>query len=434
MELSQFDLEFTKSGNVFDEAQLDAILAAVPAATDLIVLSHGWNNNVAEANELYDALLANMAAVFDDVAGLGGRTFQVVRIFWPSKRFEDADLIPGGGAASVAAREDATLARLLQSLKHDPDRLGDDSEDPVRAATVAQIEALVPALGTDPAARREFVLLLRAMLDPAEAEADDASEDFFSIDPEQIFKGLRDPVLAPSAPGSGGGSSLRSGGAASLGDVTSGLAAAARRIANFATYYAMKQRAGVVGRTGLAPVLRRIRDHNRKVHIHLVGHSFGGRLVTSAAHALPPATEHVSLTLLQAAFSHNALSDDYGHGKAGAFRSLIAERRISGPIAITHTKNDKAVGIAYPLASRIARDAAAALGDRNDPYGGMGRNGAQHTPEVAQPGGGLEEVGGGYDFAPGKIYNLQADRFIADHGAVTGQQVAYALLHVVAAT
>ena len=44
---------------------------------------------------------------------------------------------------------------------------------------------------------------------------------------------------------------------------------------------------------------------------------------------------------------------------------------------MTHTKNDKAVGVAYPLASRIAGDKTAAFGDENDKFGGLGRNGAQ---------------------------------------------------------
>ena len=35
---------------------------------------------------------------------LRGRTFAAVRIFWPSKKFTDAELIPGGGAAQRAGR------------------------------------------------------------------------------------------------------------------------------------------------------------------------------------------------------------------------------------------------------------------------------------------------------------------------------------------
>ena len=34
---------------------------------------------------------------------LRNRNFAAVRVFWPSKKFTDADLIPGGGAASAAA-------------------------------------------------------------------------------------------------------------------------------------------------------------------------------------------------------------------------------------------------------------------------------------------------------------------------------------------
>ena len=89
------------------------------------------------------------------------------------------------------------------------------------------------------------------------------------------------------------------------------------------------------------------------------------------------------MTLLQAAYSHNGLSDNFDDkGTAGFFRSILSEHRVSGPIIITHTKNDTAVGVAYPLVSRIANQVAAALGDQNDPYGGMGRNGAQRTPEA----------------------------------------------------
>jgi hypothetical protein len=53
--------------------------------------------------------------------------------------------------------------------------------------------------------------------------------------------------------------------------------------------------------------------------------------------------------------------------------------------------------------------------------------GALKTPEVVQPGVELLEVGGGYQFRPGRVFNLKADRFIRSHGDVSGQQVAYAL-------
>ena len=45
----------------------------------------------------------------------------------------------------------------------------------------------------------------------------------------------------------------------------------------------MKERAGKVGRGGVNPLLREIRAAAPDLRVHLVGHSFGGRLVTAAA-------------------------------------------------------------------------------------------------------------------------------------------------------
>jgi pimeloyl-ACP methyl ester carboxylesterase len=218
------------------------------------------------------------------------------------------------------------------------------------------------------------------------------------------------------------------GGAAGVADLVSGVKAAARRIANFATYNEMKQRAGIVGATGVASLIDAIRDRQKSVKIHLVGHSFGGRLVTAASNALPRGTPLVSVSLLQAAFSHNGLATKYDGEHDGAFHALVAEQRASGPIIITHTKNDRAVGVAYPLASRISRDQASALGDKDDPYGGMGRNGAQKMgPETTD--GTLLRPGRPYAFASGKVYNLNADETIANHGDVANEPVAYAVLN-----
>ena len=73
----------------------------------------------------------------------------------------------------------------------------------------------------------------------------------------------------------------------------------------------MKERSGFVGSTGVNGVLQSIRKKNPKLKLHLIGHSFGGRLVTSAvAGKDDDETLNVdSLTLLQAGFSHYGFSD-----------------------------------------------------------------------------------------------------------------------------
>lgn len=167
-------------------------------------------------------------------------------------------------------------------MKSDPERLGGEGENAARSSGIASAQALVPRLEQDAAARREFVLHLRALLDPEAGHPDDGTEEFFTREPQEIFDGFEEAVPAPAASGGGGAAAMGAGGAAGLGHLLSGAKAAARRIADFATHYEMKQRAGTVGSVGLAPVLRQLRDRHANLRLHLVGHSFGGRLVTAA--------------------------------------------------------------------------------------------------------------------------------------------------------
>jgi hypothetical protein len=46
----------------------------------------------------------------------------------------------------------------------------------------------------------------------------------------------------------------------------------------------------------------------------------------------------------------------------------------------------------------------------------------------------LLPVGGAYAFQPRALHNLRADKFIADHSAVKGKEVAYAVLSAIART
>jgi len=199
-----------------------------------------------------------------------------------------------------------------------------------------------------------------------------------------------------------------------------------------ATYYQMKDRAGLIGESGLNPRLRELRERAPAARLHLVGHSFGGRLVTAATVGAPgaPAVEPDSVTLLQAAFSHYGFAEDYEPGKNGFFRRMLSDHMTRGPVLVTHSTRDSAVGSAYPLASRLAGFAASALGDKNDRYGGIGRNGAQKTPEAIT--GWLGRTGTTYAFKAGHIHNLNADTVILDHSDIRGEQVAYAILSAVA--
>jgi hypothetical protein len=431
-----FEVQFTKQGEAFDPRETEAVLAAVrgsPGIDDLFVVSHGWNNDVEEARALYRGLFGNVRRSLEEggAPALAGRNMAVLGVLWPSKRFADDDLTPGGGASLGGGIEDRAVQRQLDELK--------GTFDLPDAAALEEAKQLVPALGQSPQAQRRFVDLIRSVLPRPEDTADDASDAFFDLPGDEVLQLLEAPILPGGGGPSGGGGAagigmtgasgpVPIGGAAGIGDFFSGIVAAARRLLNYATYYQMKERAGHIGMRGLHPLLRAIKTADPVVRVHLIGHSFGGRVVTAAALGPPgsPSIPAATMTLLQAAFSHNGFALDFDGERDGFFRAVVEQGKVAGPILITHTRNDGAVGVAYPIASRIARQDASDLGDADDIFGGIGRNGAIHTPEAIA--GELLPVGGAYAFVQGKLYNLQADAFIADHSDVTGPAVAHALL------
>src|SRR5262249_50067141 len=145
------------------------------------------------------------------------------------------------------------------------------------------------------------------VVDAGDAHADDGTDAFFERDAGDLFIELSRPAVAPAAKGGGGAAAVGGGGGAGLSDLFGGIIGAARRLANFTTYYQMKTRAGVIGSLGLATLVRRLRAAKPGLKVHLIGHSFGGRVVTATAAALDSGTGSVTMTLLQAAYSHNGL-------------------------------------------------------------------------------------------------------------------------------
>jgi hypothetical protein len=407
--------------------------------TDLIVFAHGWNNDLADARDLYTRLFTEIGGAISkgNIPALAGRKFAGAVTLWPSKRFTDADLIPGGGAVSLNKDEQRVVKARLKDLAKDTVRLG--KSVPASAATRKKVDraiALLKALETNPKSQEQFVKIIRSLLSEKAAEADDGTKAFFKTKDADVLQNLRKEAVVV-APAHGGGAAdlggVGAGGAAGFfSDLGDSITAGARRLVNFTTYYQMKERAGTVGVNGVAPMLATLRKAAPGLKIHLAGHSFGGRLVTAATSVTTAGSRPNTLTLLQAAYSHNGLASKFDGKTDGFFRKVVTGGKVGGPILITHTKNDRAVGVAYPLASRINGVKTAALGDENDPYGGMGRNGAQKTPEAVV--GELLTTGTPYAFTGGKVYNLKADSFIGDHSDICKPQVAWAMLTSIAAT
>ena len=422
------ETEFDKKGALTSPAPL-----LPDKVTDLFVISHGWNNDKQDAEALYQELFTNFMTV-GDPADLAGRSQAIIGVIWPSKKFDELVAASGedqageGGAGlnPTAANDPSSLAVVAAKL----DAMERFFSDPSDVERLRRARTLLPDLEDKATARRQFVEELRAMLDPSAANKEDASTRFFKDDGNDIMKNLqiadKDLDKGLSAPQGGaslpvgGGAAAGVGGAAGFKQKIAGFLGAAMNVLNFTTYYEMKARAGTVGKNGVGPLIDHLAPSVDR--IHLIGHSFGGRVVAAAAAA--STTDKIrSMSLLQTAFSHNGFSKQM----SGFFRSVVENNRVHGPILVTHTHNDRAVGIAYPLASRLSGDQAAALGDKNDKFGGLGRNGAQKMETGETTDGVLLDTDGGYTFAAGRFFNLEASKFIAGHSDVRGRQVAYAI-------
>ncbi len=433
-----YSLEIDKNGDVYKSEQQAEVVTSVTQddvskLTDLFVVSHGWNNDMADARQLYSGLFANIAAQIRANARLVERRFAIVGIFWPSKKFTDAELIPAGGVASLDDNGQdlnaAVLKNKLKSLKGTFDQPDD--------AALDRAQGLVDGIEDSPDKQREFVEIIRSLV-PRQSNdtVEDASDRFFSRPATDILAALAAPPMLALAANGGGGAYAQglddtTARAPIFSDVFHGIKAAAWRLLNYATYYQMKERAGKVG-GGINGVLRLVQQSRPDLRIHLIGHSFGARAVTAAVDG-PASLRPSSLSLLQGAFSHNGFAEKFDGQIDGFFRKVISQSKVNGPIVVSHTINDRAVGIAYPIASRIAFDNLSALGDENDVYGGIGRNGAiKMRPGEFEKGVLLAETGI-YRLTARKVYNLLADAFVKSHGDVTGPQVANAIVNAVGA-
>ncbi len=115
------------------------------------------------------------------------------------------------------------------------------------------------------------------------------------------------------------------------------------------SFWLMKRRAGQVGerlgRELLAPAFGVLGD--RAPRLHLVGHSFGAKLVSSAVlGGLRPE----SLVLLLGAFSAFAFAEEVpGTKRPGFYRRVLAERLVAGPIVALRSEHDRALNTLYPV-------------------------------------------------------------------------------------
>lgn len=346
-----WELTFDADGDV-DTTQRDRLLAETGDAdvTDLLVLAHGWNNDQDMATDLYRRFFAPCRNLAGPRVRLG-----YVGVLWPAIRFPDEPIpdfepsvttagpgpVPGAGPLLDEPTR-LLLARTFPDHDDDLRRIGalleERSEVPSRLYEYSRLVRNLVAVHQNSAAWRfanDTWTGLPAML------TDDAVEVC------QVFAAAMEGT---------GQQEL-------FGSLRKRLWNGAHELLRQASYYAMKRRAGSVGQLGLGPTIGLLAREAPHVRVHLIGHSFGARLVSYALRGMPASVRSVkSTTLLQGAFSHYAFSKRLPHApsRSGALNGV--QRRIDGPLVSCYSRHDDALGKIYPLASKIAGDSSTFLG------------------------------------------------------------------------
>ncbi len=209
------DATITPLGPIDGAGVQAAIAALLPGIDDLIVISHGWNNDVVDARGLYTAFFTSVAQAWS-AAGLTAADQQrtgVIALYWPSKKFDEADLIPGGAAAiddAAATDYGAAIAAQIANLKD-----ANGQFDPAQQQALDTALQQVPSLEGE-AAQNAYVAALASLFPSASGEADpglDASKGGFAGRSGADILNDIETQLGAQAPAAAAG-----GGAAVIGD------------------------------------------------------------------------------------------------------------------------------------------------------------------------------------------------------------------------
>ncbi len=415
-----WDLTFNETGQLTSPASSGDFLTQVAAQgiQDLFVFSHGWMTSADTAAALYATMFPLLRTAAQGVPRLGKLGF--AGIYWPSLWFPPTPATPPAQGGSAQADEDGAA--------------------PLSAGTAALsgaeiAAALVPGFA-DPA-EQKMIAQIGQLIDDGQVMAEtgqpDSAKQLQITQISQLIKSLTPPPPSTEGAEDQGETALLTTGnpkddyqqaAAVFGDQAAGGAAqgigdwfgnalnGAKDALRVFSYYTMKARAGTIGQAGLGPLLSALRAQSPGTRVHLIGHSFGARLVSFALAGIsaPAASPVGSLTLVQGAFSHWSFAGPAGNpfGAPGSLNGTGG--RVHGPLAATFTSYDWAVGVWYPKASFLSGENES--GDEpGDPWGGMGSDGFQ--PEGAAATVTMPASGGlAYAFTPGRFYRVDANSVI----------------------
>jgi hypothetical protein len=396
------------AGGTFSRTLLERIERDEP--TNIFLFSHGWKGDAVAAIDQYNRWIKAMVDLKSDVARMGPRFKPMwIGLHWPSRPWGEES----SGAFDVAAGAsiDALIAETAAHFGG-----GDEVTAAVRDIFTA-FNNDPGASDVPPAASAAYKRLADAIGFAAKGDASGApDEDGEPLDPQAA---LDADTMATQSFGV-------------VGTIGGGILSGLRQL----SFWTMKKRARTVGEGGMHTFIDSVQRRS-SAKIHLMGHSFGCIVVSGIVNG-PKGAGGLSrpinsLSLIQGALSLWSYADKVqGSSSPGYFQKVLVRQPagVSGPIITTRSTHDTAVGVLYPTAVGLVREADFA--NTLPKYGAIGAFGIQgRTGVVDRP---MLDVTGEYNFQPGTITNLEASTFIARgggasgaHSDIDGPQVAHAM-------
>ncbi|MBD2578388.1 hypothetical protein [Oscillatoria sp. FACHB-1406] len=430
--LKYYLIAFDKHGNERNEQdgkklseKILAVLAEEPIS-DVFVISHGWLGDVPAAKNQYNAWIGAMAKQTADLEKIdqarSGFRPLYIGLHWPSKPWGDEELTET--TVSFDANEEDPVDRLIDEYA---DRIADTESSRQALQTIlraAQEDSSPDSL--PPEVLSAYEDLNREADLGSEGEAGAPGSDWEGFDPEGIYQTSQEEQEEVS---------FSIGSDSPLNKVLEPL--------RVLSYWKMKERARQIGENAGFKLLTTLQENAAEtVRFHLIGHSFGCIVVSSTLNG-PKGTGVLvrpvdSLCLLQGAVSLWSYCEKiaYERDRPGYFHPIIKQGKVKGPIVVTHSQYDYAVGKMYPLAGKVSLSSVDFAPGSLPKYGGIGSFGIGGddlgTTEMK-----MLPRDATYNFQPGKIYNLESSQFICDveqggrssgaHSDIAKPEVAHAL-------
>ncbi len=391
--------------------------------THVFLFSHGWNNDWAAASERYESFARGFTGL-RATNGLplpAGYRPLMVGVFWPSTSL----VLPWERGPRIAAGGEDTRDAFADDFDRSVDALAEDIPDDA----IERFYALVSAEELDADGARELAALLSPQLgrddeigDSAgrgSADAKDLAESWLvgarlldaragasDDDEDETQFGTATPLSTGAAPEAAGWLSKLD----------------PRHAVRMATVWKMKDRAGTVGAKGVHALLVDVLGAS-EASVHLVGHSYGCKVMLSAVAVGSLSRPVASALLLQPAISHRAFAVDAdGEGNPGGYR--VALDRVAQPIVSTFSSHDSALTKAFHLAVRRRSDLgeqriAAGAPSRFAALGGYGPGGMAQGEDARVE---IRDAGEPYEELARdglELLALQASRCIKGHGDIS---------------